>query len=93
MKKKEFLFKFIDKSQEGVLDFEYDEESEEKLVLDYNNRLPILCGNKEGFLTLAKILIKISKSESYKDGFHIHLCEDFNVDKQETLAITLLNPS
>jgi hypothetical protein len=52
--------------------------------------LPFIAGNSSGLVTLGKFLIQMGMSE-YRDGFHIHIHEDFNEDKPETLIVGINN--
>lgn len=52
--------------------------------------MPFISGNSSGLVALGKFLIQIGMSE-YKDGFHVHIYEDFNADKPELLIVGLNN--
>ena len=52
--------------------------------------VPFISGNSAGLVTLGKYLIQIGMSE-YKDGFHVHISEDFDSDKPEILVVGVNN--
>jgi hypothetical protein len=43
-------------------------------------------GNREALLTLAKICIKLAIGP-YKQGYHIHIPEDFDADQPAPLCL------
>ncbi len=51
---------------------------------------PFISGDSEGLVALGKFLIQIGMSE-YRDGYHVHIHEDFNADKPEIMAIGVNN--
>jgi hypothetical protein len=53
--------------------------------------VPYFCGNSAGLVKLGEILIQIGLSE-YKNGFHLHIQEDFDGDKNEIMTIGISNP-
>lgn len=92
MSKQAFKIEFDDESASATgrkndrLSYEVSEEAHLRLELIEGS--PFLSGNKAGFLSLAKILIKMGISE-YKDGFHIHLRRDFSDDAGQPDALTV----
>jgi hypothetical protein len=46
--------------------------------------------NSAGQVALGKFLIQIGMSD-YRDGYHVHIHEDFNADKPEIMAIGVNN--
>ena len=84
--KKTFEFSFDDLSENNAISYEVDTDS--RLSLDVCNDNLIIYLNKNGALTLSKLLAQIALGE-YESGFHIHLQEDFNTDKSELLTIIL----
>jgi len=68
----------------------YEVSEEAHLRLEVLDGVPFLFGNRPGFLSLARILIKMGLS-GYKDGFHVHLRRDFSGDGElpDTLTICL----
>ncbi|HTA22867.1 MAG TPA: hypothetical protein VK763_04990 [Terriglobales bacterium] len=83
MSKKAFDFEFDDQSasatgkKHDALSYEVLEEAQ--LRAELLDGILFLSGNRPGFLSLARILVKIGLS-GYKDGFHIHLRRDFSGD-------------
>ncbi len=53
--------------------------------------IPYFFGNSAGLVRLGEILIQIGLS-GYKDGFHLHLHEDFDSEKNE-IAVVGVNHS
>jgi hypothetical protein len=49
-----------------------------------------IYGNRHAFMVLAKTFAKLALGE-YKPGFHIHLSEDFDGDKEDVLTVILVN--
>lgn len=49
-----------------------------------------ISGNRAGLVRLGELLIQMGLSE-YKNGFHLHIREDFDSDKAEILIIGLEN--
>ena len=92
MEKKIFHFEFDDESaaasgsRHDKITYEYSAEEDERFRVEMIDGTPFIFANSAGLLTLAKILIKIGTSE-YKDGFHVHLSQDFNADCPEALAV------
>ena len=86
--KKTFKYEFEDESQNSTISYEIDGNVAEKLVVEIESGTPILYGNKQAFLLLAKIFSKLSLSD-YENGFHIHLNVDLDTDNFETLRIVL----
>ena len=54
------------------------------------NGLPYIYGNSAGLVWLGELLIQIGLSE-YKNGFHLHIREDCDEDKNEILIVGLDN--
>ena len=48
-----------------------------------------IYGNRSAFMALSKIFAKLALC-NYKAGFHIHLREDFDGDKEDILTVTLI---
>jgi hypothetical protein len=94
--KRVFQFDFDDESAAGSgrkhdgITHEYSAEEDERLRIEMVNGVPFIFANSSGLLTLAKILVTIALGK-YKNGFHIHLHQDFNADSPEVLAIGLSN--
>jgi len=92
--KKVFQIEFDDESasatgkKNDVLSYEVEEGA--RLRLELLDGIQFLVGNRPGFLSLARILIKMGLS-GYKNGFHIHLRQDLNGDAglPDTLTICL----
>jgi hypothetical protein len=86
--KKTFSYDFEDESEKSRISFEYDEEIEEKLAVKVESGVPVLYGNKQAFLLLAKTFSKLALGD-YQDGFHVHLNTDFDADDSEALRVIL----
>ena len=48
--------------------------------------VPFVSGNSAGLVALGKSLIQIGMSD-YRNGYHVHIYEDFNADKPEIMVI------
>jgi hypothetical protein len=80
--RREFHFEFEDESinrNEG-LTYEIPHELS-RLTATTDNGALVLTGNQAGFLVLARILAQMASCD-YKNGFHFHIREDFDIDKQ-----------
>ena len=94
--KKIFHFEFEDDSaaetgrRDDRITLEYSNADDERLRIEIIGGVPFVFGNHSGLLTLAKVLIKFALSK-YKDGFHIHLHQDFNADSPEVLGVGVTN--
>jgi hypothetical protein len=90
--KRVFHVEFDDQSasttgkKHDALSFEVLEDAH--LRLEFLEGAPFLWGNRPGFLSLARILIKMGVSD-YKEGFHIHLRQDFSGDAELPDALTI----
>jgi hypothetical protein len=94
--KKVFHFEFDDESaaesgskHDGIT-YACCATEDERLRIEVVDGVPFIFANGSGLLTLAKILIKIALSK-YRDGFHVHLRQDFNADAPEVLTVGLSN--
>ncbi|HID99942.1 MAG TPA: hypothetical protein EYP59_06600 [Thiotrichaceae bacterium] len=85
-----FNYEFEDESKQSTIYFEYDEEIEEKLVVKFEGGIPVLYGNKQAFLLLAKTFSKLSSCD-YRNGFHLHINTDFDADEAEAIRVVLNN--
>ena len=85
-----FNYEFEDESEYSKISFEYDEEIEEKLTVKIEGNIPVLYGNKQAFLLLAKTFSKLSLG-NYKDGFHLHINTNFEADEAEAIRVVLEN--
>jgi len=85
-----FNYEFEDESEQSTISFEYDEEVEEKLAVKIEGGIPVLYGNKQAFLLLAKTFSKLLLGD-YKDGFHLHINTDFDANEAEAIRIVLDN--
>ena len=90
--KKQLVFEFEDGSAKATgnrwdgMSTDYYSGDEVLKIFDGGNDIPFISGNSSGFVALGKFLIQMVMSE-YRDGFHIHIYEDFNADKPEILII------
>ncbi|NEZ61839.1 hypothetical protein D0962_03460 [Leptolyngbyaceae cyanobacterium CCMR0082] len=87
---KKFEFEFEDLSSQNRIQFDYDEEVDEELKVVIENGMPVLYANKQAYMALAKTFVKMALGE-YSDGFHIHLRQDFDGDKQEAMRCHLVS--
>jgi hypothetical protein len=85
-----FNYEFEDESEQSTISFEYGDEVEEKLAVKIEGGIPVLYGNKQTFLLLAKTFSKLSLGD-YKKGFHFHINTDFDADEAEAIRIVLDN--
>lgn len=76
---------------------EWEDEAPDSITFEYgpDDRLsvdpvePVLYLNKSGARLLAEILAKMSEG-SYAPGFHLHLREDFDLDKTDAITVMLV---
>lgn len=88
--KKQYHFEFEDESSSGVLEFESDLSA--RLNMEVVEGVPFLYANREGMLTLAKILIQMSLA-TYWHGYHVHLSKNFEPNGPECLCVMLDLPT
>ncbi len=86
---KKFEFEFKDESPNNRISFEYNDLDDEVLTTSIDNGMVTIYGNRHAFMVLAKIFTKLALCD-YKPGFHIHLSEDFDGDKEDVLTVTLI---
>lgn len=86
--KKTFSYEFEDESDRSRMSFEYDEEIEEKISVIVEDGIPVIYGNKQAYLFLAKVFCKLSLG-NYESGFHLHLNMDLGGDEPEILRVIL----
>jgi hypothetical protein len=86
---KKFEFEFEDESLRNRISFEYDDSDDEILRTSIINGVTTIYGNRLAFMVLAKTFAKIALGQ-YQAGFHFHLREDFDGDKEDIIEITLL---
>lgn len=86
---KKFEFEFKDESSANRISFEYDDSDEEILNTSIDNGMLTIYGNRSAFMALSKIFAKLALC-NYKAGFHIHLREDFDGDKEDILTVTVI---
>jgi hypothetical protein len=86
--KRRFEFEFEDESDLRTISFDYKESNGEELRALIEDGIPVIYANPAALLVLAKVLIKMAVCE-YRDGFHVHLEEDFDADKPEVLRVIL----
>jgi hypothetical protein len=85
---KKFEFEFDDLSAQNKLRLDHTDKPP-RLSLDVVDGVPFLYANKEGLMTLAKMMIKMSLGD-YSDGFHMHLGVDFNDPSEVGEAVCIL---
>jgi len=83
--KKTFSYEFEDHSPRSIT---YEVGEADQLGVSVKEGIPFIYANREGMLTLAKILIQLSLGE-YKDGFHVHLRPDFSDDASSLDALAI----
>ena len=83
-----FEFEFDDLSAQNKLRLDYTDMNP-KLSLEMVDGVPFLYANKEGLMTLAKMMIKMSLGD-YSDGFHMHLGVDFGDPSEVGEAVCVL---
>ena len=88
LSKQRFDYEFIDESKDSSISYEYSEDFDEQMHVKIEDGVPVLYANKSALGLLAKTFIKLSRCD-YKDGFHIHLNNDFDADEPEALRIIL----
>lgn len=86
--KRKFEFEFEDLSPENGITFEYCDSSDEEVNIAIENDVSIMYANRQAFLSLAKIFLKIALCD-YPTGFHLHLKKDFDGDEAEVLRLVL----
>ena len=94
--KKQFTFEFEDGSAkstgqrwDGMTTAFYSGDEVLRLS-DDGNTPPFISGNSAGLVALGKFLIQMGMSD-YRDGYHVHISEDFDADKPEIMAIGVNN--
>lgn len=80
-----FVYEFAEEGPDS-LTIDYSEHADEKLRAYSRDGQVYLVGNASGFLTLAKVLIKLARG-SYPEGYHVHFSEDFDADKEDVLCV------
>ncbi|NOT63484.1 MAG: hypothetical protein HOP19_25010 [Acidobacteria bacterium] len=85
---KRFEFNFEDMSSKGSISFEYADDVSEKMTVVVENGVPVIYGNREAFLLLAKTCAKLALGQ-YQSGFHVHLAADFDADLPEAVRLIL----
>ena len=94
--KKHFIFEFEDGSAKATgqrwdgMSTNFYSGDEVLQISGGGDTVPLLSGNSAGLVALGKFLIQIGMSE-YKNGYHVHIYEDFNADKPEIIVIGINN--
>jgi hypothetical protein len=94
--KKQLIFEFEDGSAKATgnrwdgISTDYYSGDEILKVSVGDDTVPFISGNSAGLVALGKFLVQIGMSE-YREGFHVHIYEDFNADKPETLIVGVNN--
>ena len=86
---KKFEFEFKDESSANRTSFEYDDSDEEILNTSNDNGMLTIYRNRPAFMALSKIFPKLALC-NYKAGFHIHLREYFDGDKEDIFTVMLI---
>lgn len=61
---------------------------DERLRVEMIDGVPMVWGNPSGLKKVAEILLQIATSP-YRPGFHIHLYENLNANRNDALGIGL----
>lgn len=94
--KKQFIFEFEDGSAKATgnrwdgMSTDYYSGDELLKISGGGDTVPFISGNSSGLVALGKFLLQIGMSE-YRDGFHVHIYEDFNADRPEILIVGVNN--
>ena len=88
MQDKEFVFNFIDDSANNSIEWEYDEFVDEKFEVCIENNLPVIYANKQAFLALAKVFIRLAIGD-FPKGFDLPVKKNFLGDETEVVRIIL----
>jgi hypothetical protein len=94
--KKQFIFDFEDGSAKSTgqrwdcMSTNFYSGDEVLRISGGGDTVPFISGNSSGLVALGKLLIQIGMSE-YRDGYHVHIYEDFNADKREIVVIGVNN--
>ena len=94
--KKQFIFEFEDGSAKSTgqrwdgMTTDFYSGDEVLQGLGGGDTVPFISGNSAGLVALGKFLIQIGLSD-YRDGYHVHIYEDFNMDKPEIMIIGVNN--
>ena len=83
-----FQYEVEKQSRKKQVVFEYVEHSNERLRVEIVDGIPYIMANQAGMLALAKLLVTIGAGCRY-EGFHLHLRQDFDGDRDEVLRIRL----
>ena len=92
--KKSFEFSFDDESAKAT------GRRSDQITIEHSGRVETLkvraadgsvsiYANKEALLTLGKVLLKMGLGD-YRNGFHLHLGEDFGFDPLNTDPLTIV---
>lgn len=81
--KKRLVFEFEDEAPNSLT---YEYGPDDHLSLDWDERVLIL--NRPGARLLAEILAKLSEG-AYVGGFHLHLRENFDLEKPDAITLML----
>jgi hypothetical protein len=85
----EFRFEFEDESNSRNQALTYEvADPLSRLTTATDNGAFVLTGNQAGFLVLSRILAQIGSCD-YRNGFHIHIQQDFDPDKPDRLTVVL----
>lgn len=83
-----FEFEFEDESNNDVLTYEAAADGSNSVLSSVENGIPIIYASQAGMLVLARILAQLSLSK-YKPGFHVHIQENFDPDKNDCITLVL----
>ena len=87
--KRTFTFEF-EEEDTNTLTYECSFNEDEQLSTKLEDGMLTICANQSGFMTLAKIVAKMALG-SHKNGFHLHIQENFHEDLPDCLTLLLLD--
>jgi hypothetical protein len=85
---KQFVFNFLDDSSNYSIDWEYDEFIDEKFEVCVENNFPVVYANKQAFLALAKVFIRLAMGD-FPKGLDLPIRKNFLGDEPEIIRIIL----
>ncbi|MBW4694874.1 MAG: hypothetical protein KME27_24255 [Lyngbya sp. HA4199-MV5] len=86
--RQKFEFEFEDQSSGNEITFDHGNSLDEEFNITIENNVAVMYGNRQAFLSLAKLFLKIALC-NYPIGFHLHLKKDFDADEAEVFRICL----
>ncbi len=87
--KRKFEFEFTDCPSKAEITFDYNAEMDEEMEVVIEQGTTIMYANRQAYLALAKAFIRMALSE-YPDGFHFHLGQNFDGDREDAMRFHLV---